>query len=138
MLSRNPAEHLILVRWQGLETQFRNPMKNELKTTACMEIISNMDANFLNLHIDKARKTHDDKQLYLNHTFYKSNSTPELFTADVKCNGTVIKNVKGNSFSEFKFSLNGVDLVIWFAFNFAVHFRPKMALTVEIPSSKAY
>ena len=29
-----------------------------------MEIISNTDANFLNLRIDKARKTHDDKQLY--------------------------------------------------------------------------
>ena len=28
------------------------------------EMISNMDANFLNLHIDKARKTSDDKQLY--------------------------------------------------------------------------
>jgi len=40
-------------------------MKNELKTTAVFEIISNTDANFLNLHIDKARKTHDDKQLYL-------------------------------------------------------------------------
>jgi len=39
-------------------------MKNELKTTACLEIISNTDANFLNLHIDKARQTHDDKQLY--------------------------------------------------------------------------
>ena len=48
---------------------FRNLMKNELKTTACLEIISNADANFLNLHIDKARKTHDDKQLY--YTFYE-------------------------------------------------------------------
>jgi len=35
---------------------FRNPMKNELKT-AVFETISNTDANFLNLHIDKARKT---------------------------------------------------------------------------------
>ena len=43
----------------GLETQ------RKLKTTACLEIISNTDANLFNLHIGKARKTHDDKQLYL-------------------------------------------------------------------------
>ena len=29
------------------------------------ETISNTDANFLNLHIDKATKTRGDKQLYL-------------------------------------------------------------------------
>jgi len=46
-------------------------MKNELKTTAVFEIISNTDVNFLNLHIDKARKTHDDKQLYLITHFIK-------------------------------------------------------------------
>ena len=44
-------------------------MKNELKTRPCLkpvfEIISNMDANFLTLHIDKATKTRGDKQLYL-------------------------------------------------------------------------
>ena len=64
-------------------------MKNELKTTACLEIISNTDANLLNLHIDKARETHDDKQL--NYTFYETKFKSNLFTADVKCNGTVIK-----------------------------------------------
>ena len=41
-----------------------------------------------------------------------------------------------HSFSKFKFSLNGGDLVFWFTFNFAVHFRPKMALTLEILSTK--
>ena len=45
----------------GLE----NPMKNELKTTECLAIISNTDANFLNLHFGKATKTRGDKQLYL-------------------------------------------------------------------------
>ena len=48
---------------------FRNPMKNELKTRPCFkpvfQTISNTDANFLNLHIDKATKTRGDKQLYL-------------------------------------------------------------------------
>ena len=43
--------------YSGQVDGFRNPMKNELKTTACLEIISNTDANFLNLHIHKERKT---------------------------------------------------------------------------------
>ena len=47
---------------------FRNPMKNaELKTTAVFQIISNTDANSLNLHIDQARKTPDDKKTLFNH-----------------------------------------------------------------------
>ena len=50
--------------YSGRVDGFRNPMKNELKTTECLEIILNADANVLNLYIDKARKTHDDKQLY--------------------------------------------------------------------------
>ena len=65
-------EHLILVRWMGLEL---NPMKNELKTRPCLkpvfETISNTDANFLNLHIDKAIKTRGDKKLYLITQFTK-------------------------------------------------------------------
>ena len=55
------------------------------------ETISNTDANFPNLHIDKATKTRGDKQLYLfNHTFYETNFKPKLFTANVECNGTVL------------------------------------------------
>ena len=48
----------------GQVNGFRKAMKNELKTTACLGIISNTNANLINLHIDKVRKTHDDKQLY--------------------------------------------------------------------------
>ena len=55
--------------YSGQVDGFRNPMKNELKTRSCLkpvfETISNTDANFLNLHIDKATKTRGDKQLYL-------------------------------------------------------------------------
>ena len=44
-------------------------VENELKTrpwkNPVFETISNTDANFLNLHIDKATKTRADKQLYL-------------------------------------------------------------------------
>ena len=59
------------------------------------EIVSNKDANFLNLHIDKATKTHGDKQLYLfNPTFYGTNFKIKLFTANVECNGTVLKEPK--------------------------------------------
>ena len=80
--------------YSGQVDEFRNPMKNELKTQPCLkpvfEIISNTDANFLNLHIDKATKTCGDKQLF-NHTFYETNFKPKLLTANVECNGTVIK-----------------------------------------------
>ena len=54
-------DHLILVRWMGLEIHalFRNNFKHGCK--------------FLNLHIDKARKTNDDKQVYLITHFTKQN-----------------------------------------------------------------
>ena len=52
--------------YSGQVDGFRNPMKKELKTRPCskpvFETISNTDANFLNLHIDKATKTRGDKQ----------------------------------------------------------------------------
>ena len=42
---------------------------------AVFEMISNTDANFLNLHIDKATKTCGDIQFFFtgNHTFYETN-----------------------------------------------------------------
>ena len=80
-------------------------MENELKTRLCLkpvfEIIWNTDANFLNLHIDRATKTRGEKQLF-NLTFYETTFKPKLFTANVECNGTVIKttqNRKAHSFS---------------------------------------
>ena len=51
--------------YQGLET----------KPTDVFQRISNTDANSLNLHINKARKTHDDKKLYLI-TFYQTYFKP--------------------------------------------------------------
>ena len=51
-------------------------------STPLFEIISNTDANFLNLHIDKATKTRGDKQLF-NHIFYETNFKPKLFSANV-------------------------------------------------------
>ena len=73
------------------------------------EIISNTNANFLNMHIDKARKYILITTLF-NHIFYRTNFKPRRFTADAKCNGTVIKlsPKKGHSLydSKFKFALN--------------------------------
>jgi len=69
-----------------------------------------------------------------NHTFYETNFKPKLFTAKVEYNGTVLKEPKTEKAILFKFSLNDGDLVFWFTFNLAVHFRPKMALTLEILS----
>ena len=105
------------------------------------EIISNTDANFVNLNIDKATKTRSDKQLRFNHTFSGTNFKPKSFTANVECNGTVIKLPKTENpirFLNFKFSLNGGDLVFWFTFNLAVDFRPKMALTLDILSDQMH
>ena len=41
-------------------------------------------------------------------------------------------------FLNFKFSLNGGDVVFWFTFNLAVDFRPKMALTLAIFSDQIH
>ena len=60
------------------------------------------------------------------------NFKPKLFKANVECNGTNGTKQKGHSFSKCKFSLNGGDLMSWFTFNLAVHFRPKMALMLAI------
>ena len=101
-------------------------MKNKLKTRPCLKFVFETDANFLSLHTDKATKTRGDKQLF-NHTFYETNFKPNFFTANVGCNGTVIKLPKTEKpilFLNFKFSLNGGNLVFWFTFNLAVDFRP--------------
>ena len=95
---------------------------------------------FLICILIKQQKKRGDKQLF-NHTFYETNFKPELFTANVECNGTVIKLPKTEKpilFLNFKLSLNGGDLVFWFTFNLAVDFRPKMALTLEILSDQMH
>ena len=124
-------EHLVLVRWMGLETQWKTSWKHGRVWKPVFETISNTDANFLHLHIDKATKTRGDKQLYLTTHFTKQtlNLNYLLLTLNI-----TEQNRKGHSFSKFKFSLNDGDLVFWFTFNLAVHFRPKMALTLAILS----
>ena len=57
---------------------------------AVLESFKNTNANFLNLHIDKATKTCGCKQLYLITHFTKQT----LFTANIECNKTVLKEPK--------------------------------------------
>ena len=100
------------------------------------ETISNTDVNFLNPHIDKATKTRCDKQLYLITHFTKQILNLNYLLLTLNETEQFLKNPKQERpfISKFKFSLNGGDLVFWFAFNLAVHFRPEMALTLEILS----
>ena len=82
------------------------------------------------LHIDKATKILGETN--------ETNFKPKLSTASVECNGTVTKLPiveKAIPFLNLNSRLiHGGDLVFWFTFNPAVHFRTKIALTLEIVS----
>ena len=105
---------------------FRNPMNNDWKTTACLEIISNTDANFLNLHIGKATKTLGDKQLYLITHFTKQTLNQNYLPLSMNVTAQLLNYPSLNSRSMVATSC------FWFTFNLVVHFRPKIALTLEI------
>ena len=122
----------------GLETQWKTSWKHGRVWKPVFETISNTDANFLNLHIDKATKTRGDKQLYLITHFTKQTLKLDYLLLTLNVTKQFLKNPKQKRpfflISKFKFSLNDGDLVFWFTFNFAVYFRPKMAPTLEILS----
>ena len=128
-------EHLILVRWVGLEIKPKCNEKRIETGTACLEIISNTDANskifapkcfekqvsrfdlakkenwgysctLICILIDKTRKTHDDKQLYLIAHFTKQTLNLNYLLLGLR----VIKIPKTEK------AITG-DLVFWFAFN---------------------
>ena len=132
-------EHLILVRWMGLETQWKTSWKHGRAWNPCLKRFqTRMQIFLICILISKATKTRGDKQLYLIIYFTKQTFKPKLFTADVECNGTLLKEPKTEKailLPNF-FSLNDGDLVFWFTFNLAVHFRPKMALTLALPRCK--
>ena len=73
--------------YSGQVDEFRNPMKNELKTRPCLkpvfEIISNTDANFVNLRIDKATKTRNNSGLITHFTKQTFNLNYLLLTLNV-------------------------------------------------------
>ena len=58
------------------------------------ETISNTDANFLNLHIDKATKTRGDKQLYLITHFTKQTLNLNYLLLKLNVTEQVLKNPK--------------------------------------------
>ena len=84
-------EHLILVRWMGLETQWKTSWKHGRVWKPVFETRMPI---FFNLLINKATKTRGDKTTLFNHTFYETNFKPKLFTANVEYNGTVLKEPK--------------------------------------------
>ena len=77
--------------------------------------------------------THFTKQtLNLNYLLLTLNVTVQLL------NYPNWETEKPILFLNFKFSLNGGDLLFWFTFNLAVDLRPKMALTLEILSDQMH
>ena len=58
------------------------------------EIVSNTDANFLNLHIDKATKTLGDKQLYLITHFTKQTLNLDYLLLTLNVAKHFLKNPK--------------------------------------------
>jgi len=84
--------------YSGQVDEFRNPMKTELKTRPCLkavfQIIWNTDANFLNLHIDKATKTRGDKQLYLITHFTKQTLNLYYLLLTLNVTEQFLKNLK--------------------------------------------
>ena len=73
-------------------------MKNKLKTRPCLkpvfDTISNTDANFLNLHINKATKTRGDKQLYLITHFTKQTLNLNYLLLTLNVTEQFLKNPK--------------------------------------------
>ena len=101
-------------------------MKNELKTRLhVFETISNKDANFVNLHIDKATKTRGDKQLYLITHFSKQTLKLNylLLTLNVTVQLLNYPKQKRPFFSKFKFSL-----AQWWRPRALAHFQPCCSL----------
>ena len=84
--------------YSGQVDGFRNPMKNKLKTRPCLkpvfETISNTDANFLNLHIDKATKIRGDKPLYLITHFTKQTLNLNYLLLTLNVTEQFLKNPK--------------------------------------------
>ena len=110
-------EHLILIRWMGLETQWKTSWKHG-HNFKCprMQI-------FVNLRIDKATKTRGDKQLYLITHFTKQtlNLNYLMLTLNVM--------VQLLNYPKHFLNLNSRSVVA--ASCLAVHFRPKMALRLN-------
>ena len=115
-------------------------MKDELKTRPCLKLFQTRMQIFLICILikqKKKKKTVPINNYLITHFTKQTLNLNYSGTAYVECNGSVIKLPKTEKpilFTNFRFSLNGGDLVFWFSFNLAVDFRTKMALTLEILS----
>ena len=78
----------------GLETQWKTSWKHSRVWTPVFETISNTDANFLNLHIDKLTKTRGDKQLYLFTRFTKQTLNLNYLLLTLNVTEQFLKNPK--------------------------------------------
>ena len=113
------------------------------------ETISNTDANFLNLHIDKARKTSDDKQLYwqqmiiTDNVLYRDIYNKFSYLVTLKDTLQLLKSPKDKNeellFSKLQFnSFSPITMVSYSESSLPVYgFGPKIALTCEITHSCA-
>ena len=128
--------------YSGQVDEFRNPMKNELKTRPCLKSVFETRMQiFLICILIKQQKhvainnyliSHFTKQtLNLNYLLLTLNVTVQLLNYPKLTE-------KPSLFLNFKFSLNGGVHVFWFTFNLAVDFRLKMALTLEILSDQMH
>ena len=78
----------------GLETQWKTTWKHGRVWKPVFETISYIDANFLNLHIDKATKTRGDKQLYLITHFTKQTLNLNYLLLRLNVTEQFLKNPK--------------------------------------------
>ena len=73
---------------------FTDELKIRKLRISCCETISYTDANFLNLHIDKATKTRGDKQLYLITQFTKATLNLNYLLLTLNVTEQFLKNPK--------------------------------------------
>ena len=116
--------HLILARWIGSETQWKTGWKHGRVLKPVFETISNTDANFLNLHIDKATKIRGDKQLYLITHFTKQSLNLNYLLPTLNVMGRFLNNPKHKR--PFFFLIN--ILAQWWRPRVLVHFQPCFTL----------
>ena len=135
-------EHLILVRWMSLETQWKPSWKHGRAWKPCFKLFETRMQIFLICILIKQQKHVAINYYLITHVqFTKQTLNLNYLLLTLNVTGQLLNYPKQKSpffFLNFKFSLNGGELVFWFTFNLAVDFRPKMALTLEILSDQMH
>ena len=85
-------EHLILVRWMSLETQWKTSWKHGRVWNPCLKLFqTRLQILLICILIIKQQKHEAINNSDLITHFTKQTFKPKLFTANVECNGTVLK-----------------------------------------------